>query len=73
MLLCDWSQVEVSGVMLVTPSAVLFEADNPDTSGDISLTNAAVPPSDTYNMIAPMESIVSVAVSHDLSAMTNKR
>ena len=66
---CIQCPAEVSGVMLVTPGAILFEADAFEeasvAANTASAPAAAVTP-DTYNMIAPMESIVNIVITHEL-------
>jgi len=50
--------------MLVTPGAILFEADALEEASVTPEVGAVTP--DTYSMIAPIESIVNIIITHDL-------
>ncbi|CAH1774593.1 unnamed protein product [Owenia fusiformis] len=52
----------VNGVLLVTPNAVMFD---PNVSDPLVIESGA----DAYGMIAPMETIISAAMYHDIAAM----
>ena len=52
----------VSGVLLVTPNAVMFD---PNMSDALVLEHSA----ERYGLQAPMASILSVAMYHDIAAM----
>ncbi|XP_060065002.1 nuclear receptor coactivator 7-like [Ylistrum balloti] len=53
----------VSGVLLVTPNAVMFD---PNVSDPLVLEHGA----ERYGVIAPMDMIVSAAMYHDIAAMS---
>ena len=55
----------ISGVLLVTPNAIMFD---PNVSDPLVLEHGA----DTYGMMAPMETIISAAMYHDIAAMKIK-
>ena len=59
---CFAFQGVVSGVLLVTPNAIMFD---PNVSDPLVLEHGA----DMYGMIAPMETIISAAIYHDIAAM----
>ena len=59
------SQGVVGGVLLVTPNAVMFD---PNVSDPLVLEQGP----DMYGMIAPMETIISAAMYHDIAAMKVK-
>ncbi|XP_014668482.1 PREDICTED: oxidation resistance protein 1-like isoform X2 [Priapulus caudatus] len=50
----------VNGVLLVTPNAVMFD---PNTSDILVIENST----ETYSVMAPMETIISAAIFHDMS------
>ena len=52
----------VSGVLLVTPNAVMFD---PNVSDPLVLEHGA----EQYGVIAPMDMVVSAAMYHDIAAM----
>ncbi|XP_071142987.1 oxidation resistance protein 1-like isoform X1 [Mytilus edulis] len=56
----------VSGVLLVTPNAVMFD---PNVSDPLVIEHGA----DTYGVIAPMDMIISCAMYHDIVAMNRKK
>ncbi|XP_055997401.1 nuclear receptor coactivator 7-like isoform X6 [Ostrea edulis] len=55
----------VSGVLLVTPNAVMFD---PNVSDPLVLEHGA----ERYGVIAPMDMVVSAAMYHDIAAMKVK-
>ena len=55
----------VSGVLLVTPNAIMFD---PNVSDALVIEHGA----DIYGMIAPMETVISAAMYHDIAAMKLK-
>jgi len=60
----------VTGVLVVTPSAVCFEADIqedfiPGDTADDEGSRSTV--SEMYNLIAPMENIMSVTIASEIS------
>ena len=55
----------VSGVLLVTPNAIMFD---PNVSDPLVIEHGA----DIYGMIAPMETVISAAMYHDIAAMKLK-
>ena len=55
----------VSGVLLVTPNAIMFD---PNVSDTLVIERGA----DEYGMIAPMETVISAAMYHDIAAMRLK-
>ena len=55
----------VNGVLLVTPNAIMFD---PNVSDPLVIEKGA----DAYGMIAPMETIISAAIYHDIAAMKLK-
>ena len=55
----------VSGVLLVTPNAIMFD---PNVSDPLVLEHGA----DMYGMMAPMETVISAAMYHDIAAMKIK-
>ncbi|KAK2171656.1 hypothetical protein NP493_1048g00055 [Ridgeia piscesae] len=55
----------VSGVLLVTPNAIMFD---PNVSDTLVIEHGA----DAYGMIAPMETVISAAMYHDIAAMRLK-
>ncbi|XP_077989724.1 oxidation resistance protein 1-like isoform X2 [Glandiceps talaboti] len=55
----------VSGVLLVTPNAIMFD---PNVSDPLVIENGA----DTYGIITPMDMVVSAAMYHDISPMIKK-
>jgi len=56
----------VSGVLLVTPNAVMFD---PNVSDSLVMEHGA----DTYGVIAPMDMIISCAMYHDIVAMNMRK
>ena len=52
----------VSGVLLVTPNAIMFD---PNVSDPLVMEHGP----DMYGMITPMETIMSAAMYHDIAAM----
>lgn len=56
----------VSGVLLVTPNAVMFD---PNVSDPLVIEHGA----DTYGVIAPMDMIISCAMYHDIVAMRRRK
>jgi hypothetical protein len=68
---CTWFfyyvlQGVVSGVLLVTPNAVMFD---PNVSDSLVMEHGA----DTYGVIAPMDMIISCAMYHDIVAMNMRK
>lgn len=63
--LTDLLQGVVSGVLLVTPNAVMFD---PNVSDPLVLERG----SERYGVIAPMDMVVSAAMYHDIAAMKVK-
>ncbi|KAK3590702.1 hypothetical protein CHS0354_008040 [Potamilus streckersoni] len=61
----DDPQGVVSGVLLVTPNAVMFD---PNVSDPLVIEHGA----DKYGVIAPMDMIISAAMYHDIAAMVMK-
>ena len=55
-------QEKVSGTLLVTPNAIMFD---PDVLDENVLQNGA----DKYGVVVYMDTILSAALYHDLSAM----
>ena len=55
----------MSGVLLVTPNAIMFD---PNVSDPLVIERGA----DAYGMIAPMETVISAAMYHDIAAMRLK-
>ncbi|XP_077867655.1 nuclear receptor coactivator 7-like [Saccoglossus kowalevskii] len=55
----------VSGVLLVTPNAIMFD---PNVSDPLVIENGA----DMYGIITPMEMVISAAMYHDISPMLRK-
>ena len=55
----------MSGVLLVTPNAIMFD---PNVSDPLVLEHGA----DMYGMMAPMETVISAAMYHDIAAMKIK-
>ncbi|XP_064652642.1 nuclear receptor coactivator 7-like isoform X7 [Lineus longissimus] len=55
----------VSGVLLVTPNAIMFD---PNVSDPLVIEHGA----DAYGMIATMDTVISVAMYHDIAAMKLK-
>ena len=55
----------VSGVLLVTPNAIMFD---PNVSDPLVIEHGA----DAYGMMAPMDTIISAAMYHDIAAMKLK-
>lgn len=57
----------MNGVLLVTPNAIMFD---PNVSDPLVMEHGA----DMYGMIAPMDTVISAAMYHDIAAMRlNKR
>lgn len=52
----------VSGVLLVTPNAVMFD---PNVSDQLVIEHGA----EAYGVIAPMEFVVNAAIYHDIAHM----
>ncbi|XP_070533092.1 LOW QUALITY PROTEIN: oxidation resistance protein 1-like [Ptychodera flava] len=55
----------VSGVLLVTPNAIMFD---PNVSDSLVIENGA----DMYGIITPMDMVVSAAMYHDIAPMKEK-
>ncbi|XP_074656479.1 oxidation resistance protein 1-like [Tubulanus polymorphus] len=55
----------VAGVLLVTPNAIMFD---PNVSDPLVIEHSA----DMYGMIAPLDTVISVAMYHDIAAMKLK-
>ena len=64
---CNSSSLQgvVSGVLLVTPNAVMFD---PNVSDPLVKEHGE----EKYGMIAPMDMIISAAMYHDIAAMKVK-
>ncbi|ELU17867.1 hypothetical protein CAPTEDRAFT_218966 [Capitella teleta] len=56
----------VNGVLLVTPNALMFD---PNVSDPLVMEHGA----DQYGMIAPMDTVISAAMYHDIAAMRLSR
>jgi hypothetical protein len=56
----------VSGVLLVTPNAIMFD---PNVSDPLVVDRGA----EEYGMIAPMDTVISAAMYHDIAAMNKHR
>ena len=52
----------MSGVLLVTPNAVMFD---PNVSDQLVIEHGA----ESYGVIAPMEFVVNAAIYHDIAHM----
>lgn len=59
---CEWFQGVVSGVLLVTSNAVMFD---PNVSDPLVIEHGP----ESYGVIAPMEYVVNVAIYHDIAHM----